>query len=81
MVSDVLSVKDCGLDKSSDMVVVGRVKDLVAISTHGHQPCRPQLGEMLRHRRWSCLHVIGELVDRMFGVEQRPENAKAGVLG
>jgi hypothetical protein len=53
------------------MFVVGEIEDLVAITTHSYQLCRPQLGQVPGYRRRSRPKVIGELADRMFGVEQR----------
>lgn len=60
------------------MIVVGDVEDPVARATRAHHARQPQLGEMLGHGRGLDANVVGEVVDRVLPVQQRPHDPQPG---
>lgn len=78
---DVVGVEERFLDEAPDVVVVGQVEDPSALAAGAHQAAEAKLGEMLGHGRRSCAEVVGELVDRMLPVEERPHDSEPSRVG
>jgi hypothetical protein len=74
----VLGVVDRVLDQLGDVVAVSPVEDLVRLSTRLHESRHPEFGQVLGHAGRRFPHRLGELVDRPFAIEQRPQQPDPG---
>src|ERR1700722_3165628 len=74
MSSVVVSVCDHFFDEAADVRVVDDIEDASPLATAPYQPRQAQLGEMLRHRRRLGTHHVGQLVHRVFPLEEGPDH-------
>lgn len=72
---DVVSVKEGFFDETADVTVLSLVIDAVAVLSGPHEPGEAQLRQVLRNSGGVGSDVPGEMVDRVFCVQQRPQNA------
>ncbi len=69
------------LGEPAHVVALGRVVGLGPLPAHRDQPGQPQLGKMLRYSGSIDAKMAGKLVDRVFPVQQRPDNLQPGLIG
>jgi len=77
----VLGVEDGVDDELSNVIVFQAVEDRRALAARPHQPCHPQLGEVLGHRRRRFGHMVGEFIDRHLAVGERPQHLHTSGVG
>jgi hypothetical protein len=63
-------------DQGPHVGVVAGVKDEVSLPSGGDQAQLSQLGQMLRYGRRVGSEMDGQIVDRVLGVQQRPQDAE-----
>ena len=61
-----------------DVLVLGGIEEAGAVATDPHHAGLAQLGEVLGHRRRACADVVGQVVDRVLAVQERPDDLQSG---
>lgn len=79
--NDVVGVQQRLPCQTFDVLVVEGVEDAVAVAAHLYQLGQAELGQMLGHRRRASTDVVGELVDGVLAMQQRPDDPQAGRVG
>lgn len=77
----VIGLEQCFGGESFDVLVLGRVEDVVALAPRSDEARQAELRQMLGDCRRLHTDVIGEVVDRMLAVQQRPHDTQTGRVG
>jgi hypothetical protein len=70
----VTGVAQAFFDDVANVLVLGDVKDVIALSAALHQAGEAKLREMLRNSRRLRPDMTRELVDGVFAVQERPQD-------
>lgn len=61
----------------SDVGMLARIEDEIALATLSDEPEFSELSKVLRHRRCGGADVFREVVDRVLPVKERPQDAES----
>ena len=80
VVDSVLGLEERLDREASDVLVVDEVEDPVPVTAGPDDPGEAQLRQVLRHRGWVGVDVLGQLVDAVLAVQQRPQDPQPGLV-
>lgn len=75
---EVIGVLECLRRERFDVLVLEGVEDVVATSSDAHELCQSQLPQVLGDGRGTGADMVGELVDRVLAVKERPDDPQPG---
>jgi hypothetical protein len=67
-------------DQPAHMCVLDDVEDPGPMAAATHQAGKAELGEVLRHAGWLGPNVVGEIVDGVLPMQERPDDPQAGLV-
>lgn len=77
---EVLNVAQRFLDQRLDVVVVRRVEDAVSVTPGADYPSEAEFGQVVGHRGGLHVEMAGQLVDRMFTMQQIPDDPQSRLI-
>jgi hypothetical protein len=77
----VIHVRNRVAHQLANVVILDSVIDPCPLASRTHQVSHPQLCEVLRHRIRRLPESLGEVIDRLLGFKERPENTNPGRIG
>jgi hypothetical protein len=60
--------------------IVGYIENPGPVTTGPHESGQPQLGQVLRHAGCLRPHQLGQFIDRVLAVKERPDDAQPGLV-
>ncbi len=80
-VETVIGVQHGLLDQPLDVRALGFVEDLCALASGRDEAGESELGEVLGYRGRLRSDVVGEFVDRVLSMQERPDDSETGRVG